>query len=46
MLFGLAVAETLVRAGDRDPEILMTAAKEEFIKWAHAPENNRASGGT
>jgi ADP-ribosylglycohydrolase len=42
----IAVAEALVRAGDKDIESLMAAVKEEFIKWLHSPENDRAPGRT
>jgi ADP-ribosylglycohydrolase len=42
----IAVAEALVRAGDKDIESMMEAVKEEFIKWLHSPENDRAPGRT
>ncbi len=42
----LAIAEALVQAGDQDIETLMEAVKNEFILWAHSPENNRAPGRT
>ena len=40
----IASAEALIKAGDRDIEMLMAAVKDEFIKWYHSPENNRAPG--
>ncbi|MFC1882315.1 ADP-ribosylglycohydrolase family protein [Thermodesulfobacteriota bacterium] len=40
----IAIAEALIKAGDRDIEVLMAAVKDEFIKWYHSPENNRAPG--
>jgi ADP-ribosylglycohydrolase len=42
----IAVAEALFRSGDRDLESFMAAVREEFIKWYHSPENNRAPGNT
>jgi len=43
----IAIAEALVRAGDdQDIEAIMEAVKDEFIKWRHSPENNRAPGKT
>ena len=42
----IAVAEALVRAGEKDIEAIMEAVREEFIKWYHSPENNRSPGGT
>lgn len=41
----IAVAEALIRSGDQDIEAIMDAVREEFIKWYHSPENNRAPGG-
>jgi ADP-ribosylglycohydrolase len=40
----IAVAETLVRAGDKDIESIMEAVRDEFIKWYDSPENDRAPG--
>ena len=42
----IAIAQALIQAGDRDIETLMEAVKEQFILWAHSPENNRAPGRT
>jgi len=42
----IAVAEALVRSGHQDTETIMTAVREEFIRWYHSPENNRAPGKT
>jgi ADP-ribosylglycohydrolase len=42
----VAIAEALVRAGDKDIEAIMGAVKDEFISWLHSPENNRAPGNT
>jgi len=42
----IAVAEALIKAGDKDLESIMEAMREEFIKWLHSPENNRAPGRT
>ena len=42
----IAVAEALIKAGDLDLESIMEAVKEEFVKWRHSPENNRAPGKT
>jgi len=38
----VAIAEALVKAGEKDIEPIMVAIKDEFIKWYHSPENNRA----
>jgi ADP-ribosylglycohydrolase len=40
----IAIAEALIKAGERDIETLMAAVKDEFIKWYHSPENNKAPG--
>ena len=40
----VAIAEALITAGDQDLETIMDAISEEFIKWRHSPENNRAPG--
>ena len=40
----IAISEALIKAGDRDIEMLMTAVKDEFINWYHSPENNRDPG--
>jgi len=42
----IAIAEALVRAGEKDIDSIMEAVGEEFIKWLHSPENNRAPGRT
>jgi len=42
----IAIAEALIKVGDRDIETIMAAVKDEFIKWYHSPENNRAPGKT
>ena len=40
----IAIAEALIRAGDKDVDAIMDAVRDEFIKWRHSPENNRAPG--
>ncbi|SPD75427.1 ADP-ribosylglycohydrolase [uncultured Desulfobacterium sp.] len=40
----IAIAEALIKAGDQDIASIMTAVRDEFIKWRHSPENNRAPG--
>jgi len=40
----IAIAGALIQVGDQDLETIMEAIKEEFIKWRHSPENNRAPG--
>jgi len=42
----IAVAEALIKAGDQDLEAIMTAVRDEFVKWRSSPENNRAPGRT
>ena len=42
----IAIAEALIRSGGKDLEEIMEAVKDEFIKWLHSPENNRAPGRT
>lgn len=42
----VALAEALLRAGEKDLQTLMGAVQEEFIQWRHSPENNRAPGRT
>lgn len=42
----IAVAETLIKAGEKDIESIMAAIRDEFIKWRHSPENYRAPGNT
>jgi len=42
----VALAEALVKVGEKDVESIMVTVKEEFIKWYHSPENTRAPGGT
>jgi len=38
----IAIAECLIRAGDKDLEVIMQAVRDEFVKWYHSPENTRA----
>ena len=40
----VAIAEALIKTGDQDLETILDAVKDEFIKWRHSPENNRAPG--
>jgi ADP-ribosylglycohydrolase len=40
----IAIAEALIKTGDQDLETIMDAVRDEFIKWRHSPENNRAPG--
>ncbi|MBN1848323.1 MAG: ADP-ribosylglycohydrolase family protein [Deltaproteobacteria bacterium] len=42
----VAIAEALIRAGEKDIESIMVTVKDEFIKWYHSPENIRAPGRT
>ena len=42
----IAITEALIRVGDKNIETIMEAVKDEFIKWYHSPENNRAPGRT
>lgn len=42
----IAVAEALIKAGEQDLEAIMSAVKDEFIKWRHSPDNDRAPGHT
>ena len=42
----IAVAEALIRAAERDIDSIMVAVRDEFIRWYHSPENNRAPGRT
>jgi len=42
----VAIAEALIRAGEKDLEAIMQAVKEDFVKWYHSPENTRAPGRT
>jgi ADP-ribosylglycohydrolase len=42
----IAIAEALIRYGEKDLVSIMQALKEEFIKWYHSPENTRAPGRT
>jgi ADP-ribosylglycohydrolase len=42
----IAVAEALVRAGEKDIQTIMEAVREEFIHRLHSPENNRAPRNT
>jgi ADP-ribosylglycohydrolase len=40
----IAIAEALIRTGEKDIDPVMDAVRDEFIKWSHSPENNRAPG--
>jgi len=40
----IAIAESLIKAGEKDINSIMEAVRREFIKWLHSPENNRAPG--
>lgn len=41
----IAIAEALLKTEyESDIEEIMSAVKDEFIKWLHSPENNRAPG--
>jgi ADP-ribosylglycohydrolase len=42
----IAIAEALIQAGEKDIDAIMEVVREEFIKWLHSPENNRAPGRT
>ena len=42
----IAITEALIRVGDKNIETIMEAVKDEFVKWYHSPENNRAPGRT
>lgn len=42
----IAIAEALIRVGDQNVETIMDGIRDEFIKWRHSPENNRAPGNT
>ncbi len=42
----VAIAEALIRAGEKDLETIMMAVKDEFVNWYHSPENTRAPGRT
>jgi len=43
----IAIAEALVKAGEKDIESIMGAVKDEFIKWYHHPDTPiEAPGGT
>ena len=42
----VAIAEALVRDGEKDLKAIMEAVREEFVKWYHSPENNRSPGRT
>jgi len=36
----VAIAEALVKAGEKDIESIMKAVRDEFIKWSHLPETH------
>jgi ADP-ribosylglycohydrolase len=40
----VAIAEALVKAGEKDIESIMEVVREEFIKWYDSLENDRAPG--
>ncbi len=40
----IAIAEALIKTRDQDVDSIMAAVKDEFVKWLHSPENNRAPG--
>jgi ADP-ribosylglycohydrolase len=40
----IAIAEALIKTSDQDIGSIMEAVKDEFVKWLHSPENNRAPG--
>jgi len=40
----IAIAEALIKSGEKDIESVMEAVRDEFIKWCHSSENNRAPG--
>jgi len=43
----VAIAEALVRAGDKNIGSIMEAVRDEFIKWSHLPETyTKAPGNT
>ena len=43
----IAVAEALVKAGEKDIESIIKAVRDEFIKWSHLPETHtKAPGNT
>jgi len=42
----IAIAEALIKSGEKDIETIMEAVRDEFIKWYHSPENNKAPGKT
>lgn len=41
----IAIAEALVKAGEKDIESIMKAVREEFIKWSHLPETYKKAPG-
>ena len=42
----IAIAEALIRTGEKDLEAIMQVVRDEFVKWLHSPENTRAPGRT
>jgi ADP-ribosylglycohydrolase len=40
----IAVAKALIGCGERGVDTIMEAIRDEFIKWLHDPNNNRAPG--
>jgi ADP-ribosylglycohydrolase len=41
----IAIAEALIKAGEKDLESIMLAVKEEFIKWSHSPDTPKKAPG-
>jgi len=41
----IAIAEALIKAGEKDIESIMQAVKEEFIKWYHSPDTQKKAPG-
>ena len=41
----VAIAEALVKAGDKDIGSIMEEVREEFIKWSHLPETYKKAPG-
>ena len=43
----IAIAEALIKAGEKDIESIMQVVREEFIEWSHSPDTpKRAPGRT
>ncbi|MFC1868755.1 ADP-ribosylglycohydrolase family protein [Thermodesulfobacteriota bacterium] len=41
----IAIAEALIKAGEKDIESIMLVVKEEFIKWSHSPDTPKKAPG-